>query len=159
MDDALKLAREFEHAMCRFRRMDYSALHPGVGNMEFAVLEMIHKLSAQHDAIYGAAISDLQKKMEILPSALSRLLRGMEEKGLCVRSIDPKDRRSSYVSLTEAGQERREQGHCIMEVFAQRVVERMGEGRFCELIKQWERFGDVLETEIAAFRNVDGMEE
>ena len=100
MDDALKLAREFEHAMCRFRRMDYSALHPGVGNMEFAVLEMIHKLSAQHDAIYGAAISDLQKKMEILPSALSRLLRGMEEKGLCVRSIDPKDRRSSYVSLT-----------------------------------------------------------
>ena len=31
--------------------------------MEFAVLEMIHKLSAQHDAIYGAAISDLQKKM------------------------------------------------------------------------------------------------
>ena len=60
--------------------------------MEFAVLEMIHKLSAQHDAIYGAAISDLQKKMEILPSALSRLLRGMEEKGLCVRSIDPKDR-------------------------------------------------------------------
>lgn len=62
MDDALKLAREFEHVMCRFRRMDYSVLHPGVGNMEFAVLEMIHKLSAQHDAIYGAAISDLQKK-------------------------------------------------------------------------------------------------
>ena len=152
MDDALKLAREFEHVMCRFRRMDYSVLHPGVGNMEFAVLEMIHKLSAQHDAIYGAAISDLQKKMEILPSALSRLLRGMEEKGLCVRSIDPKDRRSSYVSLTETGQERREQGHGIMEVFAQR-------GRFRELIKQWERFGDVLETEIAAFRNVDGMEE
>ena len=159
MDDALKLEREFEHVMCRFRRMDYSVLHPGVGNMEFAVLEMIHKLSAQHDAIYGAAISDLQKKMEILPSALSRLLRGMEEKGLCVRSIDPKDRRSSYVSLTETGQERRDQGHCIMEVFAQRVVERMGEGRFRELIKQWERFGDVLETEIAAFRNVDGMEE
>ena len=136
MDDALKLAREFEHVMCRFRRMDYSVLHPGVGNMEFAVLEMIHKLSAQHDAI-----------------------RGMEEKGLCVRSIDPKDRRSSYVSLTETGQERRDQGHGIMEVFAQRVVERMGEGRFRELIKQWERFGDVLETEIAAFRNVDGMEE
>lgn len=43
MDDALKLAREFEHVMCRFRRMDYSVLHPGVGNMEFAVLEMIHK--------------------------------------------------------------------------------------------------------------------
>ena len=100
MDDALKLEREFEHVMCRFRRMDYSVLHPGVGNMEFAVLEMIHKLSAQHDAIYGAAISDLQKKMEILPSALSRLLRGMEEKGLCVRSIDPKDRRSSYVSVS-----------------------------------------------------------
>ena len=165
MDDALKLAREFEHVMCRFRRMDYSALHPGVGNMEFAVLEMIHKLSAQHDAIYGAAISDLQKKMEEaaealeFEEALSRLLRSMEEKGLCVRSIDPKDRRSSYVSLTETGQERRDQGHGIMEVFAQRVVERMGEGRFRELIKQWERFGDVLETEIAAFRNVDGMEE
>ena len=38
--------------------------------MEFAVLEMIHKLSAQHDAIYGAAISDLQKKMEEAAEAL-----------------------------------------------------------------------------------------
>ena len=127
--------------------------------MEFAVLEMIHKLSAQHDAIYGAAISDLQKKMEISPPALSRLLRGMEEKGLCVRSIDPKDRRSSYVSLTEAGQERRDQGHGIMEVFVQRVVDRMGEDRSRELIEQWKRFGDVLEAEIAAFKNMDGMEE
>ncbi len=72
----------------------------------------------------------------------------MEEKGLCVRSIDPKDRRSSYVSLTETGQERRDQGHGIMEVFAQRVVERMGEGRFRELIKQWERFGDVLKQKL-----------
>lgn len=104
-------------------------------------------------------IINVNEKSRQGKSALSRLLRGMEEKGLCVRSIDPKDRRSSYVSLTETGQERRDQGHGIMEVFAQRVVERMGEGRFRELIKQWERFGDVLETEIAAFRNVDGMEE
>lgn len=158
MDDVLKLAKEFEHAMCRFRRMDYSALHPGVGNMEFAVLEMSHKLSAQHDEIYGAAISELQKKLDMSPPALSRLLRGMEEKGLCVRSIDPKDRRSSYVSLTQAGQERRDQGHAIMKQFAQKVVDRMGEDQFRELIGMWNRFGDVLETEISAIQN-DGMEE
>ena len=46
-----------------------------------------------------------------------------------------------------------------MEVFARRVVDRMGEDRFRELIQQWERFGDVLETEIAAFKNMDGLEE
>jgi len=114
--------------------------------------------------MYGYEMIDtLRRKsrnvFELKAGTLYPLLHGMEEKGLCVRSIDPKDRRSSYVSLTETGQERRDQGHGIMEVFAQRVVERMGEGRFRELIKQWERFGDVLETEIAAFRNVDGMEE
>ena len=121
MDDALKLAREFEHAMCRFRRMDYSALHPGVGNMEFAVLEMIHKLSAQHDAIYGAAISDLQKKMEEAAEALE-----FEE---AARYRDLFNSVKAGVPEAENhGQRRGGQGH---HCAGQRRKRRSGTGVFC----------------------------
>ena len=104
--------------------------------------------------------SELRRSVgSVSQKVLTANLRQMERDGLVHREVFPEVPPRVEYSLTETGQERREQGHGIMEVFAQRVVERMGEGRFRELIKQWERFGDVLETEIAAFRNVDGMEE
>ena len=104
--------------------------------------------------------SELRRSVgSVSQKVLTANLRQMERDGLVHREVFPEVPPHVEYSLTETGQERRDQGHGIMEVFAQRVVERMGEGRFRELIKQWERFGDVLETEIAAFRNVDGMEE
>ena len=38
-----------------------------------------------------------------LPPAVSRTLRGLEEKGYVERSADKKDRRNTYISLTEQG--------------------------------------------------------
>ncbi len=39
--ESMNLVKQFMKAMSRFRKMDYSVLHPGAGNGEFAALELI----------------------------------------------------------------------------------------------------------------------
>lgn len=137
--ESMDLVKQFMKAMARFRKMDYSVLHPGAGNGEFA-------------ALYGVYVSELLKVMDVSAPALSRLLRSMEQKGLCVREIDPEDRRSTCVHLTPKGQQARDKGHTLMLGFASRVVDGMGEEEFRQMIALWNRFGDVMEEEISALK-------
>lgn len=153
--EAMKLVKQFMKAMARFRKMDYSVLHPGAGNGEFAALELISCHSRQQGRLYGVYVSELLKVMDVSAPALSRLLRSMEQKGLCTREIDPDDRRSTCVHLTPAGQQARDRGHTLMLGFAARVVEGMGEEEFCRMIALWNRFGDVMENELSALRKGD----
>lgn len=50
-----------------------------------------------------ASASELARKAELNPGAMTRLLDRLEERGLTVRVADPADRRALLVSLTEAG--------------------------------------------------------
>lgn len=153
--ESMNLVKQFMKAMSRFRKMDYSVLHPGAGNGEFAALELISCHSRQQGALYGIYVSELLKVMDVSAPALSRLLRSMEQKGLCVREIDPDDRRSTCVHLTPAGQLARDRGHTLMLGFASRVVDGMGEEEFRQMIALWNRFGDVMESEISALKKGD----
>ena len=153
--ESMNLVKQFMKAMSRFRKMDYSVLHPGAGNGEFAALELISCHSRQQGTLYGVYVSELLKVMDVSAPALSRLLRSMEQKGLCVREIDPDDRRSTCVNLTPAGQLARDRGHTLMLGFASRVVKGMGEEEFRQMIALWNRFGDVMESEISALKKGD----
>lgn len=153
--ESMNLVKQFMKAMSRFRKMDYSVLHPGAGNGEFAALELISCHSRQQGTLYGVYVSELLKVMDVSAPALSRLLRSMEQKGLFVREIDPDDRRSTCVHLTPAGQLARDRGHTLMLGFASRVVKGMGEEEFRQMIALWNRFGDVMESEISALKKGD----
>lgn len=50
-----------------------------------------------------ASASELARKAELNPGAMTRLLDRLEERGLTVRVADPSDRRALRVQLTEAG--------------------------------------------------------
>ena len=150
--ESMDLVKQFMKARARCRKMDYSVLHPGAGNGEFAALELISHHSRQCGALYGVYVSELLKVMDVSAPALSRLLRSMEQKGLCVREIDPEDRRSICVHLTPKGQQARDKGHTLMLGFASRVVDGMGEEEFRQMIALWNRFGDVMEEEISALK-------
>ena len=153
--ESMNLVKQFMKAMSRFRKMDYSVLHPGDGNGEFAALELISCHSRQQGTLYGVYVSELLKVMDVSAPALSRLLRSMEQKGLCVRELAPDDRRSTCVHLTPAGQLARDRGHTLMLGFASRVVKGMGEEEFRQMIALWNRFGDVMESEISALKKGD----
>lgn len=49
-------------------------------------------------------IGQIAKKMQCLPSSMTPLVDGLQEKGLIEREPDPEDRRASRIVLTEKGQ-------------------------------------------------------
>lgn len=53
-------------------------------------------------------MGELAAEMQILPSTLTALANGLEEKGLLMREQDPADRRVWRLRLTEAGRAKRE---------------------------------------------------
>ncbi len=65
-------------------------------------------------------MGDMASEMQILPSTLTAIADGLEEKGLISRERDPTDRRAWQLRLTELGAEKR---HALMaravEIFAE----------------------------------------
>src|SRR5690606_20712338 len=52
----------------------------------------------------GARISELSKVMRVTSPTVTQLVNGLEDRGLVERSIDPDDRRSIRVTLTQEGE-------------------------------------------------------
>lgn len=69
---------------------------------EFETLAVIKKCEKENKKIY---VSELAELNDMPISGISRLLRGMEEKGYVLRRTDQNDRRNTYVLLTDKGNE------------------------------------------------------
>jgi len=50
-------------------------------------------------------MSEIARRMQIVPRSATTVIAGLEGKGLVVREVDPADRRSVLVRLTDAGAE------------------------------------------------------
>ena len=55
---------------------------------------------------------DLAESLQLTPSGVTRLLDGLEEKGLVEKATCPSDARATYAVLTEAGTRRLERASC-----------------------------------------------
>lgn len=150
--ESVELMKQFIKAGDRFRRMDISALHPGISHGEFLALERIHACSRQYGDLYGTRVSDLVREMEISPPALSRTLRFLEGKRLVTREADRLDRRNTCVCLTESGERIRKEGYERLMEFARRSVEQMGQEEMKELIGLWNRLADVMQIQLQTYR-------
>ncbi|MDO4291864.1 MAG: MarR family transcriptional regulator [Eubacteriales bacterium] len=153
--DGMDLFRQLIRIRECYHRLDFGGLHPGVGNGEFAVMELVYRHSRQHGSIFGAYVSELLRTTNASPPALSRVLRMLEKKGLCVRQADPQDRRSTCVYLTEDGLRLREESSGAMRRFAKSVIGSMGEEELTELIRLMVRLEEVLQTELREYQKGD----
>ena len=76
-----------------------SQVHPDLAVLGYMILITIQKCGPTHA---GA----LAERLELDKGLLSRQLRALEELGLVERELDPADKRSSILTLTELGRER-----------------------------------------------------
>ena len=81
-----------------------------------------------------AYVSDLAKEMRLLPSALSRDLRILENEKLVERYADPEDRRRMIVRMTEFGSSVFAEYEAALFSYLRCVLDRFGEENLRRLL-------------------------
>lgn len=144
-------------AMRRFGRINLTEV-AGISRGEFHTLWALHQHSADHPGAEGMYVSALAEELHILPPAASRVLRGMEKKGLIRRTVDPADRRNTFIHITGAGETARETARSRVVGLMRAVEGRMGREQLQTLITLWTRLAGILEEEMERTEKLGPME-
>lgn len=134
-------------AQHRFMKLHKCLCFPEMGKSEFFMLDMIVNVSKDSKEAKGAYVSEIARKLKISTPAVSKMLRGLEEKQFIVRRTDEKDRRNTIVSITPRGEEARQKVFEQMDNFAKETVARMGEENVRELVRLLEEYTEIMREE------------
>lgn len=135
------------HAFQRIGRVNVSSIMevtPG----EFFVLQIIEKYSREHPQEEGIYVSQIARMAKVASSQVSRTLKNLENQNLIQRSVDAKDRRNTYVFLTEEGKNTSKRIQLRMDQYVGRVIEAMGEEQVNKLVRLCNQMADVMEQEL-----------
>ncbi|CDE42239.1 putative uncharacterized protein [Clostridium sp. CAG:411] len=143
-----ELQEQFFGLMQKFQKFHFERMIPEVSKMEFITLHQIFQLQRKNGTEKGIYVSELIKKTDALPSAMSRLLKGLEEKGYIQRECDKENRRNTLVCVTEEGKKVGEQVRQRMEGYMDMVFQKMGKEQVVELIRLWEQLLSCMDEEL-----------
>ena len=125
-------------AMHQFKKLNVSDLIPGLSSSEFSVMGAILQMG-ENGKITS---SELAAKTKTLPPAVSRT------KGYVERTVDKKDRRNTYISLTEQGWKKGEEVRDRMHDFGCSVMSQLKEEDIDQLVAYLDRIYEIAEKEI-----------
>ena len=134
----------------------YGKVNMGIrlGNIthgEFITLQMVHRYMKNHPDEHGIGVSELARCSYMSPPAMSRTLKSVEEKGLAVRMVDKKNRRKTYVCLTDEGEDARLQAWKTCTDYIDWVLKEMGEEKMETFLELWGELVDLMEKNIPVF--------
>ena len=105
--------------------------HPDVPHGEYfmmaAISECIERKREITPGAVGVTASELAARLDATPSAVSKMLKILEQKYWIRRIPDPRDRRILYLQPTEQGCAVLAQSEQSLKAFTLRLAERMGE--------------------------------
>lgn len=139
-------------AIHNFTKLNIGSILNGISQMEFLALYIINNrgeaVGPNDRRMHISAIVNI---LNVSTPAVSRLIKGLEEKGLARRAADENDRRNTYVCLTESGKRALENDEKIVREFSQRVTERIGPGRLSKLCVLTEQLGCAIQEELTLY--------
>lgn len=150
-------AQKLFDAFHMFRKLKFHAVIKGMTHSEIAIMKALkygdyHK--GPHRDFQGEicqsplSVSKLAKLVRVSTPSISRSLKGMEEKGYISRKIDTKDRRNSYVELTDFGETTLSQVETTLREFTDRVLDQMDPLHLEQLMVYLEELYQISEHEI-----------
>lgn len=128
-----KEQQEFFDLLDEFRKLNIGNILPNIPHGASCIMKAIREVEGKKGAGEPVRVAEIVEEMQAPPPAVSRGLRSLEEKGLITRQVDEKDRRNTFVQLTEAGLALSTEIETIMTGFADGVFERVGAASFDQL--------------------------
>lgn len=101
---------------------------------------------------YGVTTSELADAMKCSMSAVSKLVRTMEGKGYIKRIENARDRRITYLILTEKGKETLKRARKERDLLMKSFVEKMGEEDLIMLTKLLKNVYEIMKEEMEAMK-------
>ena len=142
------------HVMNQFRKLKFNDLFPQISRMDFFTMSMIMDKGKEGQM----TISELAAKAGVLPPAVSRTLRGLEEKGYIESNVNKKDRRTTYVELTPEGEKITLEVRETMREYGRAVMEQVDEDEIRRLVTYLNHIYEIADQELKA-RKVKGRKE
>lgn len=140
--------RRFFDALFRLRKNTHRKsdelreLHTG----EYAALKTIYRLKRfGNDDSVGVKTSDIGKCLFMKKPATSKMLNNLEDKGYINRFSSRRDRRVTYIDLTDKGVDLLEKHHQQMIEYTNQIIEKMGKEDVEELIRLLNKLSDIIE--------------
>lgn len=139
-----KLYEELFRSMNQFRKLKFTEMFPMISRTDFFVMCTIMD-KGENGQI---TISELASRAKMLPSAISRTLKGLEERGYVERNINKNDRRNTYAELTAEGERLTEEARQIMADFGKSVMAQVDGEDMKRLISYLDNIYHIAEKEI-----------
>ena len=117
-----------------FHKLNFSVLLQNMTQSEFVTMKKIQACCMEAET-ERAGISDIVKNMKSLPSAVSRTMKSLEEKGWICRTVDKNNRRNTYVELTLEGQKQIQTATGQVAAFMDRILQQVDRDDMERLIK------------------------
>jgi DNA-binding MarR family transcriptional regulator len=120
-EQRLELVDKLAGAAHRLRRASQAALAPlGLTPAQERVLRMVARREYGPDG--AARMGEIAERMGIVPRSATSLVGALEETGLVRRIIDPANRRSILVELTDAGRQVQEDLATARQTAAEEIL-------------------------------------
>jgi DNA-binding MarR family transcriptional regulator len=131
-------------ALMQFRRAEWHQRSiAGYKPSEIKVLFCIKK--GMNPSTPEIKVSEISKRLHVTSPTVTQLIKGLEANGLIERNIDPEDRRSAGIKLTEKGEMITQQAAAAFEDSVNGLIEYLGE----------EQSNQLAELLLKAFRYYD----
>lgn len=141
-----QLQKSFFDNLEEFRKINLAGMFPGLSQGDLCMMKTMY------EHLLGEApmrVSDIVEKLRIPPPAVSRSLKGMEQKGWINRRVDENDRRNTFVEFTAAGELLSSEIEIKMGDLADAVFAEIGEETFRQLNAYMQQLIEVTQCELA----------
>ena len=147
----------FYMALYRLGHLNYQELVPELSKTETVIFHcMLEKEDGTCDNSKDKdnikiKMSELANKIGISTQSLSRMVKGLEEKGYLRREVDEEDRRNTFVCFTVKGKELSDEIHDKFLKLFKSVTQHIGQDKLIELGLRMDELVDVIEEELRKY--------
>ena len=133
--DTERMKRESMQTMMEVRKLQL--LHrrkKEILGPEFRFLRMVEQFQQDHPEVPGIYVNELAACTGVTKSSVSKSLHKLEQRGMVTRTVDPNDRRNTFVSLTPEGKAFCTEQHTQLLAVLTCVTADIGEQRYYEIM-------------------------